>query len=56
MSADGRQQFIPPLTPITIVRQLGANIRMKESGDVLKLRMTKERPTQKNWSESDLHT
>ena len=26
---------IAPLTPITIMRQLGANIRMKESGDVL---------------------
>ena len=37
MSADGRQQFIPPLTPITIMRQLGANIRMKDSGDVLEL-------------------
>ena len=37
MSADGRQQFIPPLTPITIVPQLGANIRMKESGDVLEI-------------------
>ena len=35
MSADGRQQFIPPLTPITIMRQLGAKIRMKDSGDVL---------------------
>ena len=34
MSAEGRQQFIPPLTPITIMRQLGANIRMKDSGDV----------------------
>ena len=37
MSADGRQQFIPPLTPITIMRQRGANIRMKESGDVLEI-------------------
>ena len=26
-STGGRQQFIPPLTPITIMRQLGANIR-----------------------------
>ena len=34
MSTDGRQQFIPPLTPITIMRQLGAHIRMKDSGDV----------------------
>ena len=25
-STDGRQQFIPLLTPITIMRQLGANI------------------------------
>ena len=33
MSTDGRQ----PLTPITIMRQLGANIRMKESDDVLEL-------------------
>ena len=37
MSADGRQQFIPPLTPITIMRQLGANIRVKDSGDVLEI-------------------
>ena len=37
MSTDGRQQFIPPLTPITIMRQLGANIRMKDSGDVLEI-------------------
>ena len=37
MSTDGRQQFIPPLTPITLVRQLGANIRMKDSGDVLEI-------------------
>ena len=37
MSTDGRQQFIPPLTTITIMRQLGANIRMKESGDVLEI-------------------
>ena len=36
-SAEGRQQFIPPLTPITIMRQLGANIRMKDSGDVLEI-------------------
>ena len=37
MSTDRRQQFIPPLTPITIMPQLGANIRMKESGDVLEI-------------------
>ena len=37
MSADGRQQFIPPLTPITMMRQLGANIRMKDSGAVLEI-------------------
>ena len=37
MSADGRQEFIPPLTPITIMRQLGVNIRMKESGDALEI-------------------
>ena len=37
MSADGRQQFIPPLTPIAFMRQLGANIRMKDSGDVLEI-------------------
>ena len=36
-STDERQQFIPPLTPITIMRQLGANIRMKDSGDVLEI-------------------
>ena len=34
MSAEGTQQFVPPLTPITVMRQLGANIRMKDSGDV----------------------
>ena len=58
MSADGRQQFIPPLTPITIMRQLGANIRMKDSGDVLEIE--DDRGTihtdKKNWSESDLDT
>ena len=32
-----RQQFIPPLTPFTILRQLGANIRMKDSGDLLEI-------------------
>ena len=37
MSTDGRQQFIPPLAPITIMRQLGANIRIKESSDVLEI-------------------
>ena len=37
MSADGRQEFTPPLTPITIMRQLGANIRMNDSGDVLEI-------------------
>ena len=37
MSADGRHKFIPPMTPITIMRQLGANIRMKDSGDVLEM-------------------
>ena len=37
MSAEGRQQFIPPLTSITIMRQLGANIRMKDSGYVLEI-------------------
>ena len=36
-SPNGKQQFIPPLTPITLMRQLGANIRMRESGDVLEL-------------------
>ena len=56
MSADGRQQFLPPLTPITIMRQLGPNIRMKDSGDVLEIEDDHERPTQKNWSESDLDT
>ena len=30
MSPHGKQQFIPPLTPITLMRQLGANIRMRE--------------------------
>ena len=34
MSAGGRQQFIPP---ITIMRQLGANIRMKDGSDVLEI-------------------
>ena len=51
MLTDGRQQFIPPLTPITIMRQLGANIRMKDSGDVLEVA---ERSTRRSWSESDL--
>ena len=37
MSTDGRQQFTPPLTPVTITRQLRANFRMKESGDVLEI-------------------
>ena len=37
MSTDGRQQFIPPLTSVTLMRQLGANIRMKDSGDVLEI-------------------
>ena len=37
MVSDGKQQFIPPLTPITLMRQLGANVRMRESGDVLEL-------------------
>ena len=27
VSTDGKQQFIPPLTPVTLVRQLGANNR-----------------------------
>ena len=36
-SPDEKQQFIPPLTPITLMRQLGAKIRMRESGDVLEL-------------------
>ena len=37
MSADGRQRFIPPLTPTAIMRQLRANVRMKDSGDVLEI-------------------
>ena len=37
MSTDGKQRFIPPLTPVTIMRHLGANIRMKDSGDVLEI-------------------
>ena len=37
VSTDGKQQFIPPLTPVTLMRQLGASIRMKESGDVLEV-------------------
>ena len=37
MSTGGRQQFIPPMTTITIMRQLGANIRMQESDDVLEI-------------------
>ena len=36
-SPNGKQQFIPPFTPMTLMRQLGANIRMRESGDVLEL-------------------
>ena len=34
---DNSKHFFPPLTPITIMRQLGANIRMKDSGDVLEI-------------------
>ena len=34
---DGKQLFIPLLTPVTLMRQLGANIRMKESGNVLEI-------------------
>ena len=56
MSADGRQQFIPPLTPITIMRQLGANIRMKDSGDVLEIEDDQGTTDTENWSESDLDT
>ena len=37
VSSDGKQQFIPPLTPISLMRQLCANIRVRESGDVLEL-------------------
>ena len=37
VSPDGKQQFIPPLTPITLMRQPGANIRLRERGDVLEL-------------------
>ena len=29
-SSDGKQQFIPPLTPITLMRQLGVHIRVRE--------------------------
>ena len=36
-STDGKQQFIPSSTPVTLVRQLSANIRMKENGDVLEI-------------------
>ena len=54
MSTDGRQQFIPPLTPITIMRQLGANIRMKESGDVLEIEDHRGTTHTEIWSESDL--
>ena len=32
VSSDGKQQFIPPLSPITLVRQLGANFRVVEYG------------------------
>ena len=56
MSADGRQQFIQPLTPITIMRQLGANIRMKDSGDVLDIEDDQGTTHTENWSESDLDT
>ena len=30
MSPDGKQQFIPPLKTISLMRQLGANMRMRE--------------------------
>ena len=36
-TTDGKQQFFPPLTPVTLMRQLGADIRMKESGDVFEM-------------------
>ena len=52
MSTDGRQQFIPPLTPITSMRQLGANIRMTERGDVLEIE--DDRGTTHTVRESDL--
>ena len=42
VSTDGRQQFIPPLTPVTLMRPLGANIRVKESGDVLEIEDDRE--------------
>ena len=32
VSSDGKQQFIPLLSPITLVRQLGANFRVVEYG------------------------
>ena len=54
MSAEGRQQFIPPLTPIMILRQLGANIRMKDSGDVLETEDDQGKIHTENRSESDL--
>ena len=38
MSDDGKRQFIPPLTPVTLMRQLGAHTRMKESGDVFEVK------------------
>ena len=37
VSSDGKQQFIPPLAPITLMHHLGSNICMKESGDLLEL-------------------
>ena len=37
VSPDGKQLFSPPATPTTLMRQLGAKIRMRESGDVLEL-------------------
>ena len=37
ISSDGRKLFIPPLTPVTLMRPLGANIRMNDSGDLLEI-------------------
>ena len=50
-SPEGKQ-FIPPLTPITLMRQLGANIRMRKSGDVLELEDDCKKFILRSWSES----
>ena len=48
VSNDAKQQFIPPLAPVTLMRQRSANIRMKESGDVLEIEDTENLITKRS--------